>query len=43
MKIETTKVVEALTKVTDPKSGQDIITMSMVRDLKEGAIMSIFL
>ena len=34
MKIETSKVVEALTKVTDPKSGQDIITMSMVRDLE---------
>ncbi|MCB0557459.1 MAG: Mrp/NBP35 family ATP-binding protein [Lewinellaceae bacterium] len=34
MNIETSKVVEALTKVTDPKSGQDIITMSMVRDLE---------
>ncbi|MCB9049860.1 MAG: Mrp/NBP35 family ATP-binding protein [Lewinellaceae bacterium] len=34
MNIETTKVVEALTKVMDPNSGQDIITMSMVRDLE---------
>ncbi|MCO6478136.1 MAG: Mrp/NBP35 family ATP-binding protein [Phaeodactylibacter sp.] len=34
MNIETSKVVEALTKVTDPNSGQDIITMSMVRDLE---------
>ncbi|MCB0585717.1 MAG: Mrp/NBP35 family ATP-binding protein [Phaeodactylibacter sp.] len=34
MNIETSKVVEALTKVTDPNSGQDIISMSMVRDLE---------
>jgi ATP-binding protein involved in chromosome partitioning len=29
-----TKIVKALTKVTDPNSGQDIITMNMVRDLE---------
>lgn len=34
MNIETSKVVKALAKVTDPNSGQDIITMSMVRDLE---------
>lgn len=34
MSIEESKVVRALTKVTDPNSGQDIITMNMVRDLK---------
>lgn len=33
MSIDTTKVVKALTKVIDPNTGQDIITMSMVRDL----------
>lgn len=34
MSIETSKVVDALTKVIDPNSGQDIITRSMVRDLE---------
>ncbi|MDX1665581.1 MAG: Mrp/NBP35 family ATP-binding protein [Saprospiraceae bacterium] len=34
MNIEKTKVVEALASVTDPNSGQDIITMNMVRDLE---------
>ena len=34
MSIDTTAVVKALTKVIDPNSGRDIITMSMVRDLK---------
>ncbi len=33
MEISTTKIVEALAKVKDPKSGQDLITMNMVRDL----------
>ncbi len=33
MEIDKTKVIRALAKVTDPNSGQDIITMSMVRDL----------
>ena len=33
MQIETSKVVKALTKVTDPNTGQDLITMNMVRDL----------
>lgn len=34
MNIETSKVVKALARVSDPNSGQDIITMSMVRDLE---------
>ena len=34
MEIDKTIVVKALTKVMDPNSGQDIITMSMVRDLQ---------
>lgn len=33
MSIDKTKVVGALTKVNDPKTGKDIITQSMVRDL----------
>lgn len=33
MQIETGKVVKALTQVTDPNTGQDLITMNMVRDL----------
>jgi ATP-binding protein involved in chromosome partitioning len=33
MNIDKTQVVKALTKVIDPNSGQDIITVSMVRDL----------
>jgi len=32
--LEKTKIVKALAKVTDPNSGQDIITMNMVRDLE---------
>ncbi len=34
MQIETSKVVKALTQVTDPNTGQDLITMNMVRDLR---------
>ncbi len=34
MSIDKTTVVKALAKVTDPNSGQDIITMNMVRDLE---------
>jgi ATP-binding protein involved in chromosome partitioning len=34
MSIETSKVVKALTKVTDPNTGQDLISMNMVRDLR---------
>lgn len=34
MSIETSKVVKALTQVTDPNTGQDLITMNMVRDLR---------
>ncbi len=34
MSIDTTTIVKALAKVTDPNTGQDIITMSMVRDLQ---------
>lgn len=33
MAIETKRVVEALTKVMDPNTGQDLITMNMVLDL----------
>ena len=33
MSIDKTKIVKALAQVMDPSSGQDIITMSMVRDL----------
>ncbi|MEO0340754.1 MAG: Mrp/NBP35 family ATP-binding protein, partial [Bacteroidota bacterium] len=33
MSIETKKIVEALAKVKDPNTGQDLITMNMVRDL----------
>lgn len=33
MAIETKAVVSALTKVMDPNTGQDLITMNMVRDL----------
>ncbi|MEM9837481.1 MAG: Mrp/NBP35 family ATP-binding protein [Bacteroidota bacterium] len=32
--METTKIIEALATVTDPKTGQDLITANMVRDLK---------
>lgn len=32
--METTKIIEALTRVTDPKTGQDLITANLVRDLK---------
>ncbi|MBK7477354.1 MAG: Mrp/NBP35 family ATP-binding protein [Haliscomenobacter sp.] len=34
MSIETSKVVKALTQVTDPNTGQDLISMNMVRDLQ---------
>ncbi len=34
MEISKSLVVKALTQVTDPNTGQDIITMSMVRDLE---------
>jgi len=34
MEFDKTKIVKALSKVADPKSGQDIITMNMVRDLE---------
>ncbi len=34
MTFDKTKIVKALAKVTDPNTGQDIITMSMVRDLE---------
>ena len=34
MKIEKTKIVEALSRVRDPKTGQDIVTMNMVENLK---------
>lgn len=38
MTFDKTQIVKALTKVLDPNTGQDIITMSMVRDLEvEGA------
>ena len=41
MQIETAKVVKALTQVTDPNTGQDLITMNMVRDLRiEGNTVS---
>jgi ATP-binding protein involved in chromosome partitioning len=41
MQIETAKVVKALTRVTDPNTGQDLISMNMVRDLHiEGATVS---
>lgn len=41
MQIETGKVVKALTQVTDPNTGQDLITMNMVRDLHvEGNVIS---
>jgi ATP-binding protein involved in chromosome partitioning len=33
MNIDTTAIVKALAKVIDPNTGQDIISMSMVRDL----------
>lgn len=33
MAIETKQIVSALTKVMDPNTGQDVITMNMVRDL----------
>lgn len=32
--METTKIIAALAGVTDPKTGQDLITANMVRDLK---------
>lgn len=32
--METTKIIAALASVTDPKTGQDLITANMVRDLK---------
>ena len=34
MSIDKMVIIEALTKVIDPASGQDLITMSMVRDLE---------
>ncbi len=34
MSFENSKIIEALTKVIDPSSGRDIISMSMVRDFK---------
>ena len=34
MEFDKTKIVQALAKVSDPRSGQDIITMNMVRDLE---------
>ncbi len=34
MSLDTTKIVQALAKVIDPKSGQSIISRSMVKDLK---------
>ncbi len=34
MDFDKTKIVRALAQVKDPKSGQDIITMNMVRDLE---------
>ena len=34
MKIEKTKIVEALSRVKDPQTGQDIVTMNMVENLK---------
>ena len=34
MSIDTSKVVKALAKVTDPNTGQDLITANMVRDLE---------
>lgn len=34
MQLETTKIVKALTRVTDPNTGQDLITMNMVCDLR---------
>jgi ATP-binding protein involved in chromosome partitioning len=33
MKIEKTKIVEALSRVKDPQTGQDIVTMNMVENL----------
>ncbi|GJM31950.1 MAG: iron-sulfur cluster carrier protein [Saprospiraceae bacterium] len=33
MEIDKTQIVKALAKVNDPNSGQDLITMNMVRDL----------
>ncbi len=33
MSLETSKIVKALTQVTDPNTGQDLISMNMVRDL----------
>lgn len=41
MQFETAKVVKALTRVTDPNTGQDLISMNMVRDLHiEGTTVS---
>lgn len=41
MQFETSKVVKALTRVTDPNTGQDLISMNMVRDLRiEGTTVS---
>lgn len=34
MSIDTSKVVKALARVTDPNTGQDLITANMVRDLE---------
>jgi ATP-binding protein involved in chromosome partitioning len=34
MAFDKVKIVKALTKVTDPNSGQDLITMNMVKDLE---------
>lgn len=34
MKIEKTKIVEALSRVKDPQTGQDIVTMNMVENLE---------
>jgi len=34
MKIEKAKIVEALSRVKDPRTGQDIVTMNMVQKLQ---------
>lgn len=44
MSVQTNVIIDILTKVIDPGSGQDLITMSMVRDLKvEGDNVSFIL
>jgi len=39
MKIEKAKIVEALSRVKDPRTGQDIVTMNMVQKLQIVCIM----